>query len=190
MATQNKIKLNLGSGIRLFPGYINVDILDKKHVVGKAKYVQADIRKLPFKDNYADQIEMFSVIEHFPFREVTDVLTEVYRVLKPKGKLIIVTDDFDGIAVDWIRMRIDEFTLEDYQNVMETVYGNQQHDGEFHKSCMTPDFLNWALAKAGFTKGTMKRFHKFTPVVLVGGMFPIKKGMVYRNDQLFVEAEK
>ena len=183
-------KLNLGSGVRLFPGYTNVDILDSKHVKGKAKYVQSDIRSLPFDDESVDQAEMYSVIEHFPFREVTVVLKEVFRVLKPNGKLIIKTDDFDGIALDWIRMRMSNFDIEQYQSVMETAYGNQQHEGEFHKVCMTPDFLNWALVQSGFSKGVITRLPKHTPIRVVGGMFKPDKGMVYRNDQILVETEK
>lgn len=185
------MKINLGSGVRLFPGYTNVDILDPKHVKGKAKYVQADIRKLPFDDNIADQIEMFSVIEHFPFREVVDVLKEVYRVLKPKGKLILKTDDFDGLAFDWIRMRMSpSFNLESYQNVMETVYGNQQHVGEFHKVCLTPEFINWALVNAGFKDGMITKLPKHSPIRRVGGMPKPPKDHVYRNDQILVEATK
>lgn len=184
------MKLNLGSGVRLFPGYTNVDIIDPKLVKGKAKYVQSDIRKMPFEDNSVDQAEMYSVIEHFPFREVVPVLKEVYRVLKKGGKLLLKTDDFDGMALDWIRLRMQPFKLETYQDVMETIYGNQQHEGEFHKTCMTTDFLNWALVNAGFTKGMFTKLPKHTPCKRVGGMFPIKKGMLYRNDQILLEAEK
>lgn len=186
------MKINLGSGIRLFPRYTNVDIIDPKLVKHSknSKYVQADIHALPFEKNSVTQAEMYSVIEHIPFREVTDVLKEVYRVLKPKGKLLLKTDDFDGIALDWINLRMQPFDLEKYQFVMETAYGNQAHGGEFHKCCMTTDFLNWALVQAGFKKGTMTKLPKNSPCVRVGGMFPIKKGMVYRNTQILVEAVK
>lgn len=188
----DKIKINLGCGIRMFPNYINVDILDKKHIkkAKGAKYVQSDIRNLPFENNYADQVEMYSVIEHFPFREITDVLKEVHRILKPGGKLIIKTDDFDDIALDWVRMRMSNFDLAQYQNVMETAYGNQQHEGEFHKVCMTNDFLNWALVNAGFNSGTITKLPKNTPIKRVGGMFKPKKEMVYRNTQLLAEVTK
>lgn len=193
------IKLNLGSGFRLFPGYINVDIIPAAKIEPSSQpdtqYVEADIRKLPFEDNYADQVEMFSVIEHFPFREVEDVLKEVYRVLKPSGKLIIITDDFDGIVLDWLNMRMTQFSdpqeqLQSYQHVMETVYGNQNHEGEFHKVCMTPDFLNWALSRAGFEKGEITKLPKNYPIKVVGGMFKPAPDMVYRNTQILVEAEK
>jgi len=183
------MKLELGCGVILTPGFTNVDIIDPKLVKGKGKYIQADIRKLPFEDNVAEVVQMFSVLEHFGFREQIDVVKEVYRVMKPGGKLLVVTDDFDGIVLDWFRMRIGPFNLDNYQSVMETVYGNQHHEGEFHKCCMTPDFLNWVLVSAGFTKGTFTKLGKGTTVPRIGTKKGNKKA-VFRNDQILLEADK
>ena len=51
--------------------------------------VTSDIRKLPFPDNYADQIRAIHVIEHFYAWEVSDIVKEWVRVLKPGGDLAI-----------------------------------------------------------------------------------------------------
>ena len=200
------MKLNLGCGIHLKKGFTNVDIINeadlikgaktkkgvwKKTVIEKgAKYVQADIHELPFKDNSATLVEIFSVIEHIPFREVIPVLKEIYRVLKPKGKLVLQTDDFDGLILDWARMRMKKSGVEEYQSIMETIYGNQTHGGEFHKCCMTPDFLNWCLSQAGFKNGTITRLAKNNPVKKFGLGDKIKKDMFYRNDQIVAEVVK
>lgn len=46
-----------------------------------------DGRKLPFDDNYFDYVMCCSVFEHISFPE--EVLNEMLRVLKPKGKLLL-----------------------------------------------------------------------------------------------------
>lgn len=79
---KNEIKLNLGSGMRPKKGYINCDL-----------YANADIKfdcnvfPYPFKDNSVDEIFAHAIFEHLD--DVSLVLKECYRILKPKGILII-----------------------------------------------------------------------------------------------------
>lgn len=164
------IRLNLGSGILLLKDYINVDMAfsydDLKNGMGKknniykdaviqeeAKFVQASILKLPFKDNYADVAEMHQVVEHFRIRDVIPAFKEVYRVLKKGGKLILTTPNFNALCLEWINMithpsngfNIDLWTLK-----AEEFYGNQANDAETHRCPMTPEFLIYSLNHAGF----------------------------------------
>lgn len=187
------MKLNLGSGQRLKKGFINVDIIPESEIKAKGKYVYGDVHALPFEDDSADYIEMYTVIEHIPYREVVDVLKEIRRVMKKGAKLVMVTDDFDGIVRDWMDMRIQRirsgFNLDAYVNVMETVYGSQRYSGDEHRCCMTPDFLNWALVQAGFSEGQFTIYPKHSPVVKVGTE-PAQKGMAFRADMLVAEIIK
>lgn len=80
-----KTKLNLGCGDKILPGYTNVDISDSQ----AKPDVVADLRKLPFPDNYADEVLSIHVIEHFYHWEVGPLLAEWIRVLKPGGILIL-----------------------------------------------------------------------------------------------------
>lgn len=89
------IRLNLGCGNKLLEGYINVD--KPGNYSGKKPDVEADIRSLPFEDEYADEILAVHVIEHFYLWEVEDVLKEWHRVLKPLGTLILELPDFEKI---------------------------------------------------------------------------------------------
>jgi SAM-dependent methyltransferase len=78
------IKLNIGCGTTILKDHINVDVfdfpgIDKKHDLNKYPY--------PFKDNYADEILASHVIEHLNEPDVC--VKELYRMLKPGGKLII-----------------------------------------------------------------------------------------------------
>jgi ubiquinone/menaquinone biosynthesis C-methylase UbiE len=77
--------LNLGCGDKILPGYTNVDISDSQ----AKPDVVADLRKLPFPDSYADEVLSIHVIEHFYHWEVSALLAEWVRVLKPGGVLIL-----------------------------------------------------------------------------------------------------
>ena len=49
--------------------------------------------ELPFKDNEFDIIIMYSVVEHI--HNPGNIFTEAKRILKPGGKIIIITSNFD-----------------------------------------------------------------------------------------------
>lgn len=55
----------------------------------KAKFIKASADKLPFKPNYFDYILASEIIEHLSSPK--KMLTEIKRVLKPKGQAIITT---------------------------------------------------------------------------------------------------
>lgn len=164
------IKINLGSGIVLKSGYINVDSMfsleDLKNGSGikgnlyesakieeGAEFVQSDILKLKFEDNYADVIEGHQVIEHFRIRDVIPALKEMHRVLKPGGKLILTCPNFNNLCLQWINMRLqpsNEFDWETYLHHAEEFYGYQATEGEHHRNPMTPEWLKWCMEQSGF----------------------------------------
>ncbi|MEK7072621.1 MAG: class I SAM-dependent methyltransferase [Patescibacteria group bacterium] len=82
-------KLNLGAGGLKKPGYINIDWNDLTQ-----PDVQHDLNVMPypFDDNTFDLVEADHVLEHLdkPFL----VMTEIHRILKPGGKLIIKVPHF------------------------------------------------------------------------------------------------
>ena len=84
----NLIKLNLGCGDKLLPGYVNVDVVNER--AGKQPDVICDIRTLDqFQDNSIDEILAVHVVEHFWRWEVVDILKEWVRVLKPGSEMIL-----------------------------------------------------------------------------------------------------
>ena len=95
------IKLNLGCGDKILPGYINVDVASER--AGKKPDVISDIRKLTFNDNYADEILSVHVIEHFWRWEVYEILKEWIRVLKPGGKLILECPNLQSACEEFLK---------------------------------------------------------------------------------------
>ena len=82
------MKLNLGCGDKILPGYVNVDVAPSR--AGKTPDVLCNLRRLlAFEDGVAEEVLSVHVVEHFWRWEVVDVLREWVRVLKPGGKMIL-----------------------------------------------------------------------------------------------------
>jgi SAM-dependent methyltransferase len=82
------MKLNLGCGDKILPGYVNVDVAESRE--GTRPDVLCDLHRLtPFEDNSADEILSVHVVEHFWRWEVVEVLREWVRVLKPGGLMVL-----------------------------------------------------------------------------------------------------
>lgn len=165
MAKKN-VKVNLGCGVHLVKGFINIDsgftreeLESKKGVWGSAiidkgaSFIKADMRNIPLDDNSVDYLECIDAIEHVPFREVELVIKEVHRILKRGGKAVFFTTDFDDIASVWVEYIKDkDFKPTNWFNMQNIIYGNQIHEGEFHKSAFNPRYWNGLVQACGFKK--------------------------------------
>jgi len=120
------LKLNLGSGRRVIPGWINIDIhpliplskipgatwlLFKLGLIPEVAYKMKwppemlwhDVRKgLPFGDETVDYIYASHFFEHFRVDEAEKILVECRRVLKPEGILRIVLPDLEILARKYV----------------------------------------------------------------------------------------
>ena len=88
------MKLNLGCGHRPFSKenkWINVDF---KNALAD---VEADVRDLPFKDDEAELITAYHIIEHFTREQVQVLINEWNRVLKIGGMLDLEFPDFVAV---------------------------------------------------------------------------------------------
>lgn len=78
MSSATPLRLNLGSGNRPLPGFVNVDSRPLPTVD-----VVADVCSLPFADGSAIEVEASSLLEHF--EDPYAVLDEIHRVLATDG---------------------------------------------------------------------------------------------------------
>ncbi|MDO8487813.1 MAG: glycosyltransferase [bacterium] len=88
------MKINLGCGTDLRPGWINVDALSD---VG-ADVVANISQPLPFVTSSAEQIAAQDVIEHLTRPQQEQLLQEIARILRPGGKLSIRVPNIDDIV--------------------------------------------------------------------------------------------
>lgn len=84
--------LNLGCGYRKIEGAINID-----NRAECSPDLLCDVTEgLPFSDNSICEVKAFDFLEHIPIGKTVVVLEEIYRVLKPGGKLEHLTPSTEG----------------------------------------------------------------------------------------------
>ncbi len=64
-----------------------VNRAEKNKYCQREKFILMDAKKLPFEDNFFDEIYCYEVLEHV--KDLNQVLSEIKRVLKKRGKLKI-----------------------------------------------------------------------------------------------------
>lgn len=108
LATMERLRLNLGSGPKPRPGWVNVDLQPDADLA-------LDIRRpLPFPDASCDEIYAEHVLEHLAYPgEVEEVLADWFRVLARGGSISLGVPDTadvlqayasgDGRYFDWCR---------------------------------------------------------------------------------------
>lgn len=148
----NTIKLNLGCGDKLLPGYVNVDIASSR--AGAVPDIQCDIRQLTsVGSNYADEILAVHVIEHIDRWEVVDVLKEWHRVLKDGGILILETPNLLSACKALIANPKEGARAgKSGQMTMWPLYGDPSWKDPLmmHKWLYTPHSLAEVMHEAGF----------------------------------------
>lgn len=90
---------------------------------------------LPFEDEYFSAITMLAVVEHLSPTSLVTLFTDVYRTLKPNGKLIITTPAAwsDGLLKILARLRM-----------------VSKEEIDEHAFVYTLPLLGWYFGKAGF----------------------------------------
>jgi predicted SAM-dependent methyltransferase len=142
------VRLHLGCGKRHFPGFLNIDLGHCK----PAPDLVADIRKLPFPDEYADEAWAIHVIEHFYVWEAPRVLQEWRRVLKPGGLLVLEMPDLAKVR-QWLQKDDAPVAM-----TLWPLYGDPRgmHPEDVHKWCYDEPQMRTLLEKIGFREITVK----------------------------------
>jgi len=168
----NEKKLHLGCGYVYKPGYINIDKFDSS-VADKI----VDIANLPFKSNSIDLIEASQLIEHFDYVHCKYILSEWFRVLKPKGTLILETPDLEKSFKKFISSN-----LETQKTTLQWIYGIDS-SGMQHKTGFTFNLLKDLLGEIGFDRISRENpiIHKYEPSMRM----ICKKPKNYLEKQLF-----
>ncbi|SRR5579883_627150 len=96
---------------------------------------------LDYPDDSVDEIRASHVLEHFPHRQVIDVLREWVRVLRPGGRMRIAVPDLLVISQKYI--------AGEPINVQGYLMGGQIDANDFHKCAFDEEALGEVMAAAG-----------------------------------------
>lgn len=173
------VLLNIGCGSTISPRWINIDkslnawISNYPRLKGCLKalrLVPASVRKidfpkgiryhdvhkrgLPGADNSVDWIYNSHLIPCMTVEQARALFAESYRVLKPGGRMRVVTADLHRMAVDWQRYT-QAYLNGDRKSLME--------EGESEVDPDTPlgDLLNRRLGLHWFSRAGMPRWRRF-----------------------------
>jgi SAM-dependent methyltransferase len=158
------ILLNLGAGGHTAPSDVLGSMTEVKVDIRPPADVVADIRSLPFADEYADAVYSSHVIEHFDERELVPMVSEWRRVLKTGGRMHVNCPDVQSAAafiadngVDAVAYTTDDgIQIRGHDLLFGYVgYVAGQGDPMRHKSALDIRKLAHVLHQAGFDNGTV-----------------------------------
>jgi predicted SAM-dependent methyltransferase len=137
-------RLHIG-GKEAKAGWEILDVRPAPHVdhVGDAASLRA------FADATFSEIYASHVLEHFCYlNELSPVLIEWHRVLKPGGVLRLSVPDLDILA----HLLLQRHTLDVNQrfHVMRVLFGGHLHEHDHHRAGLNQEFMSAYLEKAGF----------------------------------------
>ena len=165
------MKLNLCSGSRLLPGFLNVDIEPQSG----GDFLNADVTSgLHWQgNNSVEFINISQGAEHFNLPQLRALLKECHRVLIPKGVVRIASPDFRKIVFEYLNHRMNRYASvqpEIYQSVKSQslkasllLLGNMSADCTRnhytgHQLVLDYEGISELLYEAGFTMIALCQF--------------------------------
>jgi predicted SAM-dependent methyltransferase len=137
------MKIDIGCGTNKRTGYAGVDAV----VVDGVEYVMDVTKgKLPFEDNSIEAVFSSHFLEHLVLSDALAVMTDAHRVLEGNGTVEVIVPNFPRLLELFLSAEFDD----KWTWWIATIYGNQEHEGEFHKDGYDSDKIAMLLERAGF----------------------------------------
>lgn len=116
------MKLDIGNGPldAHGPDFVTIDAYAPADIC-------ADMWSLPFPDGSVSEIWSSHALEHIARAKVMPTLREWHRVLEPGGVATISVPDLDYAVRYWLAHKGQDRAL-------QLLFGNQKHDGEYHRT--------------------------------------------------------
>lgn len=142
------MKINMGAGGRILPGYFHIDITP-----GEGIDLVADAKSVPLPDGCASEILAVHLFEHLYRWQSEVALREWHRLLKPRGLLALEMPNI----IKCCQNVIDEVMRggkDPDQLGMWGLYGDPRLQNEYmvHRWGWSPKTLAALLTKNGFTE--------------------------------------
>jgi predicted SAM-dependent methyltransferase len=182
----HRIWVNLGSGASPYPQFVNVDIN-----LARRPDMWLDVRRgMPFATGTVDAIYTRHVLEHFYHDELTRVLADAHRALRPTGGIRILVPSLEVACRAYLDG--DDSVLMTFPRPYRSRGGRTVNllfcDGQ-HRMAFDFSLMQELLEGAGFTEiGLAPRGEsRFFPASILRDMEPDE---AWLNTSLIVEASR
>ena len=146
------MKLHIGCGQKFLSGYKHMDVMDSEHI----DFV-CDARELKMiPDGSVSEISACHILEHVKRNEVSDVLREWNRALKPGGEIRIAVPDFEAVVEEYLVTR-------DLMCLQGLLYGGQTYDYNFHYQAFDFRMMKGLLEDVGLSDVQRYDWWNFLP---------------------------
>lgn len=133
------LRLHLGCGPIALEGWVGIDAGDFSHAHLKAE----GFGLASFGESSASAVYACHCLEHLQDTELTNVLSEVRRVLRPEGLFLVSVPDFDLLMSAYLKDG-------DIGAIRGAVLGGQDHIHNIHHQIFNQRSLRECLEQAGF----------------------------------------
>ena len=150
MTTAALLRLHLGCGDNILPGYLNVDLYNPK------ADARDDVSRLDgYEPGSVGEIRAELVLEHLGYEDGRRALRHWRELLCRGGKLDLVVPDILFSIRRWLAAyESDDPSWHDYHYHL---WGLQTAEGQYHRWGFTERSLTRALADAGFAQIVLSR---------------------------------
>ena len=135
--------------------------LDLRPIKGKVKVVGA-AESLPFRDDTFSGVFGRYVLEHVGWRKVRQAVSEIFRVLRPFGSVVLFLPNTEEQCKVVAERRFGK----DWDHYAQMLFGDQKYGEEAHKSFWCPEMAEEVFKAAGF-KQVLVYPHPDTPTDMV-----------------------
>jgi predicted SAM-dependent methyltransferase len=144
------LKLNLGCGLDIRPGYDNID-----KFVAHPQAIRGDVEDLSplYRPGTVDEIVAQDILEHIPFARTQTILAHWASLLKVGGRIIIRSPDLDKQIECYQR------GVWSHHRFIHMMFGGQTHPGNFHYNAFSARDLVGRLRAVGLEPVHVRFIH-------------------------------
>jgi SAM-dependent methyltransferase len=165
LASDKKRQVQIGSAEHVKEGYLNIDYWPNSGIDydEKTNFANLDVRLgLPLDENSADFVYSSHMLEHLTFEEARKHMQDIFRVLKPRGRLRMCMPDVGQTARNYtinnsayLDRLNDVYRFLGYMPEENRLYGDlmSRHilEGCTHKYFWDSENLSATLTACGFS---------------------------------------
>lgn len=140
MSKQDQVKLHIGCGSAILPGWVNLDLRE----VPGVDIIDDATKLLSVKNGSCSMIYSCHVLEHISRHKIVETLTLWRSKLAEGGKLRLAVPDFEKVVSRYQ-------STKDIKECIGLVSGGQKNDHDYHFMIFDKASLTEYLIEAGFS---------------------------------------